>query len=123
MRKGYWHLVDAILASLILMGFLVVVARPAISVPEPENMNEIAYGLLEGLNDQGYMRTYAASHNYTELNSKIRFYSHNHSIQICDYGGSCYGSVPSEKNVWVATYLLAGDSVYSPMTVRLFLWE
>jgi len=121
--KGYWHLVDAIMASLILVGFMVVVARPVIFVPGPENMNDIAYGLLEGLDDQGYLRPYAASHDYSGLNSRVAFYSHNHSVQICDYGGSCYGSSPPESNVWVATYLVAGDSVYQPMTVRLFLWE
>ena len=121
--KGYWHLVDAILASLILVGFMAVIASPTISVPEPGNLNEVAYELLKGLDDQGYIRSYAASHDYNGLNSKVSFYSHNHSIQVCDYRGGCYGSRPSEKNVWVATYLVSGDSVYQPMTVRLYLWE
>lgn len=121
--KGYWHLVDAILASLILMGFILAVASPAIHVPGPENMNDVAYQMLKGLNEKGNMRAYAAAHDYSGLDSGIAFYSHNHSVQICDYGGSCYGQAPSEDNVWVATYLLAGDSVYQPMTVRLFLWE
>ena len=98
-------------------------SRPAIFLPEPENMNEVAYELLRGLDDQGYMRPYAAAHDYIGLNSRITFYSHNHSIQICDHGGSCYGSTPSQGNVWAANYLLSGDSVYQPMTVRLFLWQ
>ena len=121
--KGYWHLVDAVLVSLILVGFMAVIANPSISVPEPENMNEVAYELLKGLDDQGYLRPYSAAHDYSGLDSRIRFYSHNHSVQICDFGGSCYGSRPSERNVWVATRVLSGDSVYQPMVVRLYLWE
>ena len=120
--KGFWHLVDAVLASVILLGAVLVMGQTAVIVPEPGNTNIIAFEKLRELDEQGIMRAYVMDGDYTGLDSHVTLYTFNHSVQICDYSGNCVGERPINKNVWVGTYIVSGKDYYNPRTVKLYIW-
>ena len=121
--KGFWHIVDAVLASLIITGFLIVASQSfAVTTGASEDLSERAYGLLQGLDDQGILKTYVANNDASGLNARLAFYTRNHSIQICGYSGVCSGTIPDETDVWVGNYITAGKDNYQPSVIRLYLW-
>ena len=120
--RGFWHIVDAVLASLIIIGFLMIASQTVVTQTEPERLNEVAYELLQGLDDQGVLKSCVAQLDATTLNAQVAFFSRNHSIEICGYSGDCTGTRPGENNVWVGNYITAGYGDYQPSIVRLYLW-
>ncbi len=120
--RGFWHLVDAVMASIIILGFVGLMSQSAILVPEIEDLNFAAFQELKELDEQGILRDYTVAMDPVGLNSEVTLYVYNHSIQICDYSGTCAGERPEDKNVWVGTYLVSGKDYYSPHTVKLYIW-
>lgn len=118
--RGFWHTVDAVIACILMMGFILTIGSQAV-VP-PEDLGEKAYSVLKGLDDQGVLRGYAAAMDADGLDSRVGIYSHNHSVRICDNAGSCTGTIPTAINVHSGNYLVAGNQSYQPRTVKLFIW-
>jgi hypothetical protein len=121
--KGFWYMIEAILAGIILMGFLLVLAGGYVRVPgEPVGLK--GYEILHDLDRQGMLRPYVLDGNHSGLNSRIRLFGYNHSVQICGQSGSCSGSVPDAGNVWVGNYyIIAGENQYQPYLVKLLMWS
>ena len=121
MRKGFIYTLEAVIAGIIVISLLAVFSyEPRI---QDEGLYLKAYELLEGLDNQGLLRNYTVNEDYTGLDSEVRFFSANHSVQICDRSGSCVGSVPAGINVFSGTYIIAGDDSYDPQYVKLYLWR
>lgn len=121
--KGILHTMEAIIAGIIVILFLVaIVSRQASVAPGPSVI--IMQGLeeLRDLDRKGILRDYVIDRDNTGLNSEVRIGYFNHSISICDTGGACTGSAPSAENVWLATYFVAGKNDYTPYEVILYLW-
>jgi hypothetical protein len=121
MRKGFWHIVDAVLASIIIISFLALMGRGVIA-PQPQGMDALAYDLVRGLDERGLLRSHAVTLNSTGLDSHVVLHGYSHSIRICDHSGNCTGSVPAADNVWTGNYLVAGNHTYDPHSVKLYIW-
>ena len=119
--KGAWFMIESIIAGIILISFLAFLAQHNFSFPE-EDLTSVAYQTLEGLNRQGILKPNAEAGNFNAINNNIRYFSYNHSVQICTLE-SCSGSRPSSGNVWVGSYILAGNSVYNPLEVKLYFYR
>ena len=119
--RGFWYIIESVLISTIVISFLMIVSASYTSIIQPENLAEKGYLILKGLDNRGELRNYTAAMDYTGLNSQIPIYSHNHSIQICDYEETCTGNKPNASNIWTANYIIAGDNVYQPLTIKLYL--
>lgn len=120
--RGFWHTLDAVIAALIITSFFAVAAHTVVVTPGPENLNERAYDLLQGLDEQGILRDYVVNLDTAGLDSEVMLFAYNHSVEICDYSGACTGTAPEAKNVWVGSYLIAGKDSYNPHLVRLYIW-
>ncbi len=120
--RGFWYMIEAVLAGIILLGFLIMLTSGYVSVPR-EDMSLKGYGILHELDQQGILRAYAVTGNYSGLNSRIRLFGYNHSVQICNQMGSCLGSMPNAENVWVGNYAIAGEDQYNPKLVKLYVWR
>jgi len=120
--RGFWHLVDAVLASIILLGFVVVMGQNIAVMPQEEPLNYLAFEELMELDEQGILRDHAIAMDYAGLNSHVTLYVYNHSIEICDSSDNCVGERPEDKNVWVGTYVISGKDAYDPHTVKLYVW-
>ncbi|MBL7206115.1 MAG: hypothetical protein ISS36_00780 [Candidatus Aenigmarchaeota archaeon] len=114
--RGFWYTLEAVLAGILLIGFLLAVntfyLSPRTSEPQP-------YLILKGLDEQGILRAYAVADDYSGLNSQIDT-AYNHSVEICSTG--CVGEKSEADNVFVGRYFVSGENSYDPKEVRLYLW-
>lgn len=121
--KGFLYMIEAMLAGIILIGFLMTLAGNNLTLLG-DDMSLRGYEILHDLDGQGILRQYAVDGNYSGLNSQIKLISYNHSVQICDQGNVCTGSMPSADNVWVGNYyIIAGEGTYEPYLVKLYMWR
>jgi hypothetical protein len=121
--RGFWYTLEAAMGVTIILSFLFLLATNLNVQKVPEDLEIKAQELLKDLDDKGLLRSYAVAKNWSGLNSQINYYSHNHTVQICDSEGTCVGSVPEGSNVWVGSYIIAGDSGYNPLVVKLYLYR
>ncbi len=118
--RGFWYMLEAIIAGIIIIGFLAVISQTFIN-PQQSDLSARAYDALKGLDQQGVLRPYAAAGDWGGLNSEVRIYDSNHSIMLCTHS-QCVGQRPEANNVWVGNYMIAGDQTYNPVQVRLYMW-
>jgi hypothetical protein len=116
-------MLEAVLAGVLLIGFMLFIAA-AFPVPTGEpDISSRGYVQLQQLNDRSELRPLASSGDYTGIESAISVPGYKHSVEICPSSGSCTGNMPSEKEVWISSYILSGDSSYSPDIVKLYIWR
>jgi len=120
--RGIWYVIESVMATIIMFGFLMLISSVYITKPYPADMALKSYDMLQGLDNQGILRNYTESLNYTGIASQMEIYTYNRSAQICDYADSCVGSMPSATDVWAGTYIVAGLSSYQPREVRFYIW-
>jgi len=120
--RGFWHTIETVLITTIVITFLMTVGAKYASVIQPENLAEKGYIILENLDNRGELRNYTVALDYNGLNSQIPIYVYNHSIQICDYTGTCTGTRPNAINIWTANYIISGENVYQPFTIKLYIF-
>ena len=121
--KAMVHILEFLIAVIVMISFLFMLSYQSNNlVSSPENIDEIAYDTLKGLDDQGVLRSSAVAGDYATINNKVILYNYRHDIEICDYENNCVGSRSNATNVWVGTYVISGDYTYSPHTIRLYVW-
>ena len=120
--KGFWYIIEGVLAGIILIGFLLVLASGYARFPA-EDIGLRSYRILHELDQQGMLGSYAANNDYQGLNSQISLFGYNHSVQICSQSGICMGSAPDAGDVWVGNYMISGLDAYNPKLVRLYIWR
>jgi len=120
--RGFWYIIECVLAGMVIFGFLAVIGRTYISLPQPDDLSVMGYESLKSLDDRGLLRNYVVNGDYNGLNSMIDMGTYNHSIKLCNYSGTCSGPSPNTSNAWAAVYIIAGNQSYEPYEVRLFIW-
>ncbi len=119
--RGFWYMMEAVIAGIIIIGFVAVVSQSYISTSN-EDFTLQAYQSLKSMDEQGILRPYAAAGDWGYLNSQVKIYSRNHTIEICSRSGDCAGQKPDGANVWAGSYMISGNQDYQPMLVKLYLW-
>jgi hypothetical protein len=130
--RGFWYMLEAVIAGIIIIGFLAVMSQSYMSPTQDYTIK--AYSVLKGLDEQGVLRPYAEAGDWGGLDSEVRIYGRNHSIQLCT-ASECVGRLPegqeadgrrqespSVHNVWVGNYIIAGGQDFSPVQVKLYVW-
>ena len=121
--KGIWYMLEALFAGIILITFLVTLKAAYLSMTPQEEASIEAYITLKELDESGLLRSYAVTNNYNGLNSEVNLYYYNHSVEICNSQGNCYGEKPDSENIWVGSYMISGESGFAPRIVHLYLWR
>ena len=117
--RGFWYMLEAVIAGIIIIGFLAVMSQSYMAPTQDYTLK--AYAVLKGLDEQGVLRPYAEAGDWGGLDSEIKLYGRNHSIQLCT-PSECIGQLPQGENVWVGNYMIAGGQGYNPMQVKLYVW-
>ena len=120
--KGFWYMIEAIIAGIIIVSFLVVITQRVLILAPEEDITIRGYEILKGLDEQGVLVNYTITEDFNGLNSEIQFFAFNHTVQICRENGDCVGIKPNATNRYVSTYLVAGNSTYIPYEVRLYIF-
>jgi len=114
---------ESVIASIIIVAFLVSVSRIYLIEVEPPDASATAYDILKELDDQGVLRVYAAAMDYAGLDAQVDIAGYDHIVNICDSGRSCVGPEPNGTDIWTGSYFIAGQSVYQPIDIKLYLWK
>ncbi len=120
--RGYARMLEAVIAIFLIYTFLIYLSSGTVKQDRPEDLKLKAYELLKGLDDQGSLREYAAVNDYASIDAALAYYAHNHTANVCETDGTCYGPVPNETSVWVGTYIIAGQNSYNPKLVKLYVY-
>jgi hypothetical protein len=111
---------EAVIAGIIILGFLAVVSQSYISAPQ-EDITLQAYQSLRTLDEQGKLRAYVQAGDWGAINDGVMIFSRNHTVQICSPSG-CQGGTPDGPSVWAGSYMIAGNDYFAPKQVKLYLW-
>lgn len=122
-RKGFWRTIESAASVILLVTFLLFIAGQQTGITEDTNIGEEGYEKLKALDEAGNLRSSAASYDYQALSSSLSISGYNHSVEICDQGGSCEGEYPDQENVVVSTYVVAGNGGFGPREVRVYMWR
>ncbi|MEM5812353.1 MAG: hypothetical protein QXN71_01815 [Candidatus Aenigmatarchaeota archaeon] len=114
-------MLEAVIAGIIIVGFVAAVSQNYAKT-STQDFSIRAYEKLKELDDKGTLRPYAAAGDWGSINSQVRIYDMNHSIEICDISGNCVGYKPEAFNVWVGSYIISGYQSYQPLLIKLYLW-
>ncbi len=120
--KGFWRMVESIAAVTILMVFVLSLSIQYIREPAEPIMKIRGYEILENMDKNGNLRSYVVSDDSNGLSNAISLGGYNHSIEICDYSGTCNGTYPDAENIWLSVYYIAGENTYNPREVKLYIW-
>lgn len=116
--RGFWHTLEAAIAATVVIAFLLFVS--ANGTHNTQDLAGVAYEQLESLDKQGLLREKAANYDFAAITNMIVL-GGEYSVQVCELSGSCQGNTLARDNVAVASYIVAGDSVYAPREVRLYV--
>src|SRR3989344_6110246 len=107
--KGLMHMIEAIIAILMIMGFLLVLRSKLQPVIDTGKEQAIASQALQALDEQNILRSYAIDENHLGLNAQadqIVPADYNHSVRFCYSGDRCIGDALPDKNVFTASYVI-----------------
>ena len=114
-------MLEAVIAGIIIIGFVAAISQIYMS-PSQEDFTLKAYEELRSLDGRGILRSYAAAGDWGGLDSEVRIYGRNHTVEICSPAGCQGGQRPESLNVWVWSYIVSGSQSYQPLQVKLYLW-
>ena len=121
--KGFWRVMESVVAVLMLLSFLSVAGGVYFAKTEGgADLASTGYEKLKQLDEGDGLRPYAAANDTAAINAQIELPGYNHSIVLCAPSGVCIGNYTSSKNVIVSSYVIAGNSSYAPTEVRLYIW-
>ena len=123
--KGFWYMVESIVAGVILISFLIVLASHETNKTYVEDMSVKGYKIFTDLSQRGSFRNYVYSDNITAIINDIEVPGYHYNVTICNSAGHCNGYEPYDidSTTWVSSYILAGNSSYEPRIVRLYIWR
>jgi hypothetical protein len=121
--RGFWFMLEAVLAGVLLIGFMLVLGQVFTPPSGGPDISVSGYSQLQQLNDQFDLRYLASSEDIPAIESAISVPGYSHSVEVCDPSGSCTGNMPSEREVWISSYILSGEDSYTPRIVKLYLWR
>lgn len=88
-------------------------------------LTTVSYKCLESLDQEGLLRYYIANSLTTDLNNSIksclpgitRF-----EFSVCDSVDCNPNSIPSDKEIFVSSYLISGYETYDSKMINLWVW-
>jgi len=120
--RGFWYIIESVLVSLMVISFLLFIGSFYSGNIGSENLAEKGHNILQSLDERGELRNHTVALDNGGLNELIPVYSYNHTVQICDYSGSCTGQRPNATRIWTASYIISGDDRYQPFEIRLYFF-
>lgn len=133
--KGFWFTLEAVLAAIVLVVFLLVITSALSGRTESGDTDVALLGAeaLKELDNQGLLREQltglqdldqtAIAMRLDMINNLIAVPGYSHTIRVCTIADVCWGEMPEADNIFVATYFLAGAEQFEPYTVILYLYR
>jgi len=120
--KAMLYTVEAILgALLVLIGIMSI-----FPIQQQKEMifSDVGYSCLNYLDQKGFLRHYAVNDLITELNNSLKNCLPSvteFNFKICS-SSDCKESTPTDKNVYLSSYIIAGENSYDKRLINLWVW-
>ena len=116
------HTVEAVIGTMILL----VGVMSIFPVQERTEFyfSDDGYSCLRYLDDSGLLRNYVYNGLMGELNSTLAAclpQITGYTFKICQ-AAPCIDTLPSDRSVFLSSYVLSGDKTYDKRIVNLWLW-
>jgi len=127
-KKGVLRIIEAVVASLIILGVLLFVVLPRYSVDNPfeDSVYDLENSILDEIERSEDLRRYVLDENVVELQNFLnRKLSGNFKgkVKVCGVEAVCIVEVPYNKDVFVKERVISSTlEEYSPKKVVLFVW-
>ena len=120
--KGFIKTLEAALAIVLILVSMVFLFKERVS--NESQISDTGYGCLKNLDNQGSLRYYAVTNLESRLNSDLKGCIpplFDYSAKICT-SVSCDTNLPSDKAVFLSSYLIAGWDSMRPTLINLWVW-
>ncbi len=125
--KGIMHMIEVIIAITMILTFLLVLRSKLQPATDTGIEQAVAAQALKALDAQGILRSYAIDENHLGLNTQADLVvpaDLNHTVRFCYLGDRCVGDALPDRNVFTASYVIAGNSTYfKPAQILLHIWR
>lgn len=127
-KKGWVRIVEATIASLIIIGFILVMisSRQAKTAEINDEIYEKQRSILEVISKNESLRNAVIINDETAINDAIAKRipsSWAFDTRICKLDEVCGGEVPYDKEVYVTETLISVSlTKYDPKKLKFFVW-
>ena len=123
MVKGFVKTLEASLAIVFI--FISMIFLFPYRSNDVDGTSDITYLCLKDMDNSGYLRHYASNNMEAELNQELGSCipsSLNFTARICTTS-DCSTQLPSGKNVYLSSYVIAGDNSLMPALIDIWVWS
>ena len=120
--KATVHTIEAVIGTLILM--VGVMSIYPVTESRDFYFSEEGYDCMKYLDDAGLLRNYVYNSMMDELNSSLRDclpQVARYEFKVCPTP-DCITTLPSDKSVFLSSYILSGEESYDPRIVNIWMW-
>lgn len=127
-KKAWVRIVEATIASLIIIGFaLVIMSKQETQTPNvEEEIYEKQANILDIISKNESLRNNILNNDKNSVNNAISTRipgSWDFSINICNLDEICNGDIPYNKDVYSTEKVITSTlTKYSPKKLKLFVW-
>lgn len=125
--KGVMHMIEAVIAITMIITFLLVLRSKIQTTTDTGLEQAIASQALKSIDKQNLLRGYAIEENHLGLNAQLDDVvpaEFNHTTKLCYVGDNCIGDTLPDKNVFTASYVIAGNEThFKPVQILLHVWR
>lgn len=119
--KAMLYTIEAVFgAILILVGIMSI-----FPIQQQETaFSDVGYSCLNYLDREGILRYYAVNDMITELNNSLKNCLPSvmdFMVKVCS-SSDCKGTTPTDKSVYLSSYLIAGENTYNNKLINLWVW-
>ena len=122
MVKGFVKTLEAGIAiALILVSMVFLFPEKTVIKPK---ISDTGYNCLKYLDNKGILRQYAVNNMEANLISDLRSCippSLDYKAKIC-LTSSCISQTPVDKEVFLSSYLIAGEDSFKQALINLWVW-
>jgi hypothetical protein len=122
--KGQWKTIEAVLAGIVVLMFLVAITSTRSGVQSTVPMQ--GYRALFAVYEKGLLRSSAAALDVQAIDAEAGATGYlagfNHTVVICNVT-ACTGSSPDADSVWASSVIVAGDETFAPAEVILYIYR
>ncbi|MEM3609611.1 MAG: hypothetical protein QXK49_03025 [Candidatus Aenigmatarchaeota archaeon] len=121
--KGMMYTIEAVIgAILVLIGITFIF--PAQQQKEL-NLLETSFNCLIYLDQRGLLRYYAENNMNNELKDSLKSCLPpilDFKFKICSTSNCIETTIPYDKEVYLSSYLIAGENTYNKKLINLWVW-
>ena len=116
------HTIEAVIGTLILL--VGVMTIYPMNEGNDFYFSENGYNCLKYLDDSGQLRNYVYNGLTTDMNTSLREclpQVTGYTFKICATA-DCSETLPTDRSVFLSSYLLSGQKNYDPRIINLWVW-